>query len=68
MDSLETLKQNIEIIKSSAGYTLLKIKDATYQPYVVAWNFNTATYQWDQGFYSSSEEQAVDLLNEVSEG
>jgi len=59
-------KNNIEILGRypDVNYVVVRIKDATYQPYVACWNFDNTDYTWGQGHYFSTLNQVKEYIQE----
>ena len=48
------------IIKRGNPFTLLKLTHATYQPFVVAFNYDETDGTWGQGHYFAEYQAACD--------
>ena len=60
-------KNNVEILEryDDINYVLIRIKDATYQPYVACWMFDNNDYSWSQGHYFCNKVDAIEYLKEI---
>lgn len=47
-----------EVYKTQGKYTLLKLANADYQPYVVAYEYDENSQTWGQGHYFQKYEEA----------
>lgn len=58
--TVEEKKAQYEIVKDGfySDYTVIN-RHTDYCPFVVCWNFDIETYQWDQGHYYNDEASAM---------
>lgn len=57
-------KNNVEILARypEIDYVTLRLKDATYYPYVAAWHFDNSDYTWGQGHYFSTKAEMKEYI------